>query len=127
MNELRENVFVFGPFRLDAAQRMLRRNGEHLPLSPKEFETLLVLVERGGQLVGKEAIISRVWQDTFVSDSSLTRNISVLRKTLGEDVIQTLPKFGQEYTWLIQMFQLHLRHGKSIRTRDSPRSHRVLF
>jgi TolB-like protein/DNA-binding winged helix-turn-helix (wHTH) protein/Flp pilus assembly protein TadD len=94
MNNLRGRVFEFGLFRLDRGQRMLWRESEPLPLSPKEFETLLALVEAGGQLVGKEAIISRVWPDTFVSDSSLTRNISVLRKLLGDDVIQTLPKFG---------------------------------
>lgn len=94
MNDLPGGIFAFGPFRLDSSQRMLWRNGDHLPLTPKEFETLLVLVEAGGQSIGKEALIGRVWPDTFVSDSSLTRNISVLRKVLGEDVIQTLPKFG---------------------------------
>jgi len=94
MNNLGGKIFLFGPFRLHVGQRIVWRNGDHLPLSPKEFETLLVLVESGGKLVGKEAIISRVWPDTFVSDSSLTRNISVLRKLLGDDVIQTLPKFG---------------------------------
>jgi TolB-like protein/DNA-binding winged helix-turn-helix (wHTH) protein/Flp pilus assembly protein TadD len=98
MNNLRGRVFEFGLFRLDTGQRMLWRESEPLPLSPKEFETLLVLVEAGGQSVGKEAIISRVWPDTFVSDSSLTRNISVLRKLLGDDVIQTLPKFGYRLT-----------------------------
>ena len=103
MNNLRGRVFEFGLFRLDPGQRMLWREREPLPLSPKEFETLLVLVEAGGQLVGKEAIISRVWPDTFVSDSSLTRNISVLRKVLGEDVIQTLPKFG--YRLALQVTQ----------------------
>ena len=98
MNDLRGGMFAFGPFRLDSGQRMLWRNGDHLPLTPKEFETLLVLVENAGQLVGKEDIISRVWPDTFVSDSSLTRNVSVLRKVLGDDVIQTLPKFGYRLT-----------------------------
>ncbi|MGH9432853.1 MAG: winged helix-turn-helix domain-containing protein, partial [Terriglobia bacterium] len=98
MNDLDGQIFLFGTFRMDVAQRMLWRNGDHLPLTPKEFETLLVLVESGGRSVGKEAVISRVWPDTFVGDSSLTRNISVLRKVLGEEVIQTLPKFGYRLT-----------------------------
>ncbi|HEV2175863.1 MAG TPA: tetratricopeptide repeat protein [Terriglobia bacterium] len=98
MNDLRGKIFAFGPFRLDAGQRMLWRNGGHLTLTPKEFETLLMLVESGGRAVGKEEIIGRVWPDTFVGDSSLTRNVSVLRKALGEDVIQTLPKFGYRLT-----------------------------
>src|SRR5690242_16155029 len=98
MNNLQGKVFVFGQFRMDVAQRALWQNGQPVSLTPKEFDTLLVLVESSGQLVGKETIFSRVWPDTFVGDSSLTRNISVLRKTLGEDVIETLPKFGYRLT-----------------------------
>ncbi|MGH9452979.1 MAG: TPR end-of-group domain-containing protein [Terriglobia bacterium] len=98
MNNLHGRIFLFGPLRLDAGQRMLWRDGQLLPLTPKEFDTLLVLVENSGHLVGKEEIISRVWPDTFVGDSSLTRNISVLRRALGDDVIQTLPKFGYRLT-----------------------------
>lgn len=65
------------------------RDGQPLFLTPKEFDTLLVLVEAAGKVVGKEELISRVWPDSYVGDGSLARNVSVLRKTLGEDVIQT--------------------------------------
>jgi TolB-like protein/DNA-binding winged helix-turn-helix (wHTH) protein/Tfp pilus assembly protein PilF len=79
---------------MDAEDRVLLRNGQAIPLAPKEFETLLALVEAGGRLVGKEALVARVWPGTFVGDGSLARNISVLRKELGEDLILTVPKVG---------------------------------
>lgn len=95
---LEGRVLVFGPFRLEVDQRLLRRNGDIVPLAPKEFETLLALAESGGGLLSKEALIARVWPDTFVTDSSLARNISVLRKALGNDIIQTTPKVGYRLT-----------------------------
>jgi len=81
-------------FRLDPRRRLLTRDGEAISLTPKEFDTLLALVEAGGEMVEKESLISRVWPDTFVGDSSLARNISVLRRILGEEVIATLPRKG---------------------------------
>ena len=94
MNELQGRVFLFGHFRMDVAQREVSREGRPVSLTPKEFDTLLVLVEKSGRLVDKETIVSRVWPDTFVADSSLTRNISALRRALGDGVIETVPKFG---------------------------------
>jgi len=87
-------VYQIQAFRLDPRRRLLTRDGEAISLTPKEFDTLLALVEAGGAMVEKEALISRVWPDTFVGDSSLARNISVLRKVLGEEVIETLPRRG---------------------------------
>jgi DNA-binding winged helix-turn-helix (wHTH) protein len=83
------SVFAFHPFRLDSAQRVLSRDGKSIALTPKEFDTLLVLVEAGGRVVDKEELIERVWPDSYVGDGSLARNISVLRKALGEAVIET--------------------------------------
>ena len=94
MNNLQRRVFLFGAFRMDVTQRELWRDGSPISLTPKEFDTLLVLVEKSGQLVDKETIVSRVWPDTFVADSSLTRNISALRRVLGDGIIDTVPKFG---------------------------------
>src|SRR6202042_3738500 len=72
--------------------------GQSINLAPKEFETLLVLVENAGRLMSKEQLISQIWPDTFVGDGSLARNISVLRRALGEDLIQTAPKLGYRFT-----------------------------
>jgi TolB-like protein/DNA-binding winged helix-turn-helix (wHTH) protein/Tfp pilus assembly protein PilF len=98
MSDLPRRIFCFGPFRLDEEDRTVRKNGDNVSLSPKEFETLLILVEKGGHLVRKEDLIARVWPETFVSDGSLTRNISVLRRVLGEKLIETVPKTGYRLT-----------------------------
>src|SRR5215510_219563 len=76
--------YEFGPFRLDPGRRLLLREGEPLPLRPKAFDTLLVLVQNSGHVVNKDELMQAVWGDTIVEEGGLTRNISVLRKTLGE-------------------------------------------
>src|SRR5580704_16250271 len=86
--------FVFSDHCLDPNGRYLSRGADSVPLTPKEFDTLLVLLEAGGCVVGKEALIRRVWPDSYVGDGSLARNISVMRKALGEEIIETLPKKG---------------------------------
>lgn len=98
MNDLHRKTFLFGPFRMEVDDRILLRQGQLVPLAPKEFDTLLVLVENAGRLVSKEDLIAQVWPDTFVGDGSLARNISVLRKALGDDLIQTAPKLGYRFT-----------------------------
>jgi DNA-binding winged helix-turn-helix (wHTH) protein/TolB-like protein/Tfp pilus assembly protein PilF len=89
MHESQSPVFSLTPFRLDPSQRLVTCDEQPLSLTPKEFDTLLVLVEAAGRVVDKEELINRVWPNTHVGDGSLARNISVLRKTLGEGVIQT--------------------------------------
>src|SRR5262245_61090440 len=77
--------YAFGPFRIGSAERLLRRGGEVVPLPPKAVDTLLILAESGGRVVGKDELIQRIWPDTFVEEGGLARNISLLRKVLGED------------------------------------------
>ena len=91
--------YQFGPFRISGGERVLRRDGQVVPLTPKCVDTLLVLAEHGGRVVEKEALIRAVWPDTFVEDGNLSQNIFTLRKTLGEApgggrYIQTIPKRG---------------------------------
>ena len=86
--------FIFGPFRFRLGERTLTRDGQSLDLTPKEFDTLRVLLEARGRVVAKEDLIRQVWPDSYVGDGSLARNISVLRKVLGEDVIGTVPRLG---------------------------------
>ena len=59
-------LYEFGPFRLDAAERLLSRDSEAVPLSPKAFDLLLALVERQGRLLEKNELMKLVWPDTFV-------------------------------------------------------------
>jgi DNA-binding winged helix-turn-helix (wHTH) protein/TolB-like protein/Tfp pilus assembly protein PilF len=88
MSKQPHHIYEFGPFRLDAQKRLLLRDGQLVKLFPKEFDTLLALVEKSGQDVKKEELMRRIWPDSFVEDSNLTTNISHLRKALGENARQ---------------------------------------
>ena len=92
-------IYEFGPFRVDAFERVLMREREIIPLNLKTFQLLLALVENPGKILTREALMQRVWPDTFVEEGNLTKGIFLLRKILGEmpsgkPYIQTLPKRG---------------------------------
>jgi eukaryotic-like serine/threonine-protein kinase len=80
----RREVYEFGPFRVDADKEVLLRDGQPVPLTPKAFQILLVLVRRGGEVASKDEIMKTVWPDTFVEETNLTRNIFSIRRALGE-------------------------------------------
>jgi Tol biopolymer transport system component/DNA-binding winged helix-turn-helix (wHTH) protein len=98
-----KRLYRFGEFRLDAANRLLRRDEKVISLTPKEFELLFALVERAGEVVKKDELLDKVWADTFVEEGTLTRNISWLRKKLeaaasnGDQFIETIPKRGYRF------------------------------
>ena len=77
-------TYEFGPFALDADKRLLLRDGVPVPLAPKALETLLALIEYRDRVVTKDELLQRIWGDTVVEEGGLTRNISILRKALGE-------------------------------------------
>src|SRR5215472_15585997 len=83
-----KHLYEFGPFRLDANERLLRRNGDTLPLTPKLFDTLLLLVENSGHLLLKDELMKSLWPDSFVEEVNLSQNVSRLRKVLGETPAQ---------------------------------------
>ena len=93
--------FKFGPYVLDTEERSLREEELLLPLAPKAFDTLVVLVENAGRILSKERLMTEVWHDAFVEENNLAQNISILRKTLrgssGEKYIETVPKFGYRF------------------------------
>src|SRR5260370_12342853 len=95
-------LYEFGPFRLEPDERVLERGGAAVPLAPKAFDLLLVLVERHGHLVEKDELLKLVWPDAFVEETNLTYNISILRKALGDGtdgskLIETVPKRGYRF------------------------------
>lgn len=107
--------YEFGPFQLDAAERVLRRAGQTLPLTPKGVEILLALVEQRGRLVGKDELMDRVWADAFVEPANLTQTVSVLRKLLEDDsqtprYIQTVPKRGYRFIADVREVTLEEEH-----------------
>jgi TolB-like protein/DNA-binding winged helix-turn-helix (wHTH) protein len=92
-------VYEFGPFRLEPAERKLLRNNEFVVLTPKAFDTLVLLVRNSGHLLEKDGLIRTLWPDSFVEEGNLSNNIFVLRKALGEDppYIETIPKRGYRF------------------------------
>lgn len=84
LDESRRELYEFGPFRVDADKEVLFRDGQPMPLTPKAFQILLVLVRRGGEVASKDEIMKTVWPDTFVEETNLTRNIFSIRRALGE-------------------------------------------
>jgi Tol biopolymer transport system component/DNA-binding winged helix-turn-helix (wHTH) protein len=94
-------AYEFGPFRLDLSEHQLLRDGVPVPLTPKTFELLRVLVQHAGHLVQKDTLLQEVWPDNFVEEGALNRSISVIRKLLGESIgreyIETVPKRGYRF------------------------------
>lgn len=92
-------VVAFGPFAYDLERKQLYRGGEPIDLQPKTVETLHALASRRGEVVDKAELMRLVWPDTIVEETGLARNISLLRKALGEEAgaekyVQTVPRRG---------------------------------
>jgi len=77
-------LYQFGPFLLDTAQHLLSREGDPVPLTPKTYDVLVVLVENSGRMLTKDHLMKTLWPSSFVEESNLTQQISMLRKALGE-------------------------------------------
>jgi Tol biopolymer transport system component/DNA-binding winged helix-turn-helix (wHTH) protein len=96
-----DGTYQFGRFSLDLAEHRLSRDGQHVPLTPRVFAVLRVLVEHSGHLVEKELLLREVWNDAFVEEANLNRAVSVLRKALGESpaqrYVETVPKRGYRF------------------------------
>ena len=95
-------LYEFGPFRVDPDKQVLLREGELIPVTPKTFETLLILVRHGREVVSKDDLMKELWPDSFVEESNLSQNIFMLRKALGDTpedkrYIVTLPGKGYRF------------------------------
>jgi Tol biopolymer transport system component/DNA-binding winged helix-turn-helix (wHTH) protein len=102
MNHGQNHLYEFGPFRLDPVRRLLWREAEVVSLKAKAFETLLVLVEHRGRVLEKDELMSLVWPDAVVEENTLNKNISALRRVLGETAgenryIVTVPGRGYSF------------------------------
>lgn len=103
MSQIRNHLFVFDQFRLDATEHLLyRQTGEVVPLKPKAVETLELLVMQRGRLLTKAELLERLWPDAVVEESNLSQNIYLLRKVLGltaggQNYIETVPKRGYRF------------------------------
>lgn len=101
-----KQVYEFGGFRLDPAERLLLRHGESVALTPKVFDTLLCLVENAGRLVTKDEFLEQVWADAFVGEATLAQSISQLRKALGDSgLIGTVSKKGYRFLGAVRFLE----------------------
>ena len=119
------HLYEFGPFRLDAAERQLWRDGEEIALTPKAFGVLLMLIRNSGHAVSKEDFMREVWPDTIVEEKNLTDNISILRQALGDNTqeqryIKTIPRRG--YRFVAGVRATHANDGHLLVT-ESVRTH----
>jgi DNA-binding winged helix-turn-helix (wHTH) protein/TolB-like protein/Flp pilus assembly protein TadD len=118
----RRLLYEFDAFRLDPSERILARHGKRIPLPPRAFDTLVLLVQRNGHVLTKDELIGTLWPDTFVEENNLTQQISALRRALGSprpsgkahtkaarngassgdpagtEYIETVPKLGYRFT-----------------------------
>jgi DNA-binding winged helix-turn-helix (wHTH) protein/TolB-like protein/lipoprotein NlpI len=125
MNVQNKPIYEFGAFRLDPAQHILLRDEQIVPLTPKVFETLLILVENSGKVVDKDELLQKIWSDTVVEETSLAKNVSVLRKVLngngsGQSYIETIPKRGYRFTALIK--EVEIESPETVAEKDEPKS-----
>src|SRR5258706_15619065 len=103
MHEVSENkgfIYEFGNFVLDPRERVLFSDGLPVHLADKVFDTLLLLIEHHGRLVTKDEMMASVWDESFVEEGNVAKNVSRLRKILnanGEELIETLPRRGYRF------------------------------
>jgi DNA-binding winged helix-turn-helix (wHTH) protein/TolB-like protein len=102
MKEKTNRIYHFNGFRLEVDEGLLKKGDEVVPLTPKAFDTLVVLIENRGKLVEKEFLLNKVWANTFVGEETLAQNISTLRKALGlsengKPLIETTYRRGYKF------------------------------
>jgi pimeloyl-ACP methyl ester carboxylesterase len=118
-------LYQFGPFQLDPAEHRLLRQGVEVGLQLKPFEILCLLVENAGRLIKKEELLERIWPDAIVEENNLNKNVSLLRKALGESAtgqayIETVPRVG--YRFVAAVSEIGSRPVAPAETSGSPPS-----
>src|SRR6266566_4510319 len=81
----------FGPFELSIGERVLRRDGQVLPLGDRALDILTYLADRPGEVIAKQELIDHVWSDVTVEEGSLRVHVAAIRKALGDG------QFGNRY------------------------------
>ncbi|HET8677266.1 MAG TPA: winged helix-turn-helix domain-containing protein [Blastocatellia bacterium] len=110
MSQQATQLYEFGPYRLDPGRRVLLRGDEVVPLTPKTFDTLILLVEKSGRVIAKEELLEKVWPGTVVEEANLAVNISTIRKALGErpgggQYIETVTRRGYRFVERVNQLQ----------------------
>lgn len=95
---MQEGRYSFGEFSIAPGERQVFQGTRTIPLPPKTFDVLHLLVRNHGDLVSRSQISATIWPDVHVTDANLTNIVVALRKILGRDSIQTVSKFGYRFT-----------------------------
>jgi eukaryotic-like serine/threonine-protein kinase len=108
---MKAKVYRFGPYRLDTAGRSLSRNGQPVEIQSKSFDVLVLLVENAGEVFTKERLIAEGWQGVHVSESSVEKQVSLLREILGntpngKPYIKTIPRQGYRFGPIVKREQI---------------------
>jgi len=126
MNETGSRViYEFNGFRADPVKRRLYSGSDHLPLTPKAFDTLLVLIRNRGELVSKNDLMDAVWPETAVEENNLTQQIAALRRCFREKAgdhrfIVTLP--GKGYSFIAPVLESSFDSSEELSMFESTRS-----
>jgi len=102
-----KHLLEFGSYRVDSEHRVLLRGQNPVPVSPKAFDLLLVLLDRHGEVVSKDELMNLLWPDTFVEESNLGQHVFQLRKALGER--------PQDHTFIITVPGRGYRFAETVR------------
>lgn len=130
MSQQTQLLYEFGPFRLNPAQQLLAEGAKKIPLTPKAFQTLLVLVESQGRIVSKDELLRKVWPDAFVEEATLAQNVFTLRKQLCDDredtlYIETVPKQG--YRFVAKVRQINGASPPPVTERPTSVPHKIFY
>ena len=107
MRALEDSVFSIGDALVSISARTVCRNGKSLRLRPKNFELLFFLIQGRGRIATKDEILRQVWPGVAVTENSLVKCVSELRKALGDDLrkprfLKSVPKVGYELVGVIE-------------------------
>ncbi|HLW22774.1 MAG TPA: winged helix-turn-helix domain-containing protein [Steroidobacteraceae bacterium] len=97
MSLARATVYEFGPYRLDPLGLDLKRLDESISLPRKALEVLAELLKRPGAVASKEELMAAVWPAVIVEEGNLNQMVFLLRRALGEDYIDTVPRRGYRF------------------------------
>ena len=121
-------LYEFGPFRVDPDKQVLLRENQPIAITPKAFETLLILVRHSREVVSKDELMKALWPDAFVEEANLSQNIFMLRKALGDTpedrrYIVTLPGRGYRFAEEVRTLR---QDGEDLVIESRSRSHMVI-
>jgi DNA-binding winged helix-turn-helix (wHTH) protein/TolB-like protein len=127
-----KNIFHFGPFTVDGANFIVRKEGQAVTLTPRAFDVLLFLLKNAGRVVEKQEIFDAVWKGTFVTDNALTKIVKDLRHALEDSAesplyIETIPKRGYRFIAMIENAVEGGGHTAENRGNTAPTAPRASF